>query len=257
MGWYIESSKPMPFSNNNERMLLMFPYIPHAKCYFDRLNPEEQVAYQMLVDGIQQRAPKISITLRPHDLDSIKRTIAAILCDRPELFYVNLWKCRIGKGNSAAIIRFDYLHTVSETQEIQKVLYYSWKALKKKLHAHLADKEKYRIIALDIGSKVTYQKSRKDIYYTVVAPVIHSKGACEGVSKLFLYYCQQEGIPAQIVFGTNDKRPHSWNQVWIRGQIRYIDITAIQLCPFFFRLFPGAILMSERMIRWLGYSLFS
>ena len=66
-----------------------------GKMYCDLLQPDELVAYRLLLEGLRKRSTGIDINLRRDEMDSIKRAIEAIHLDCPDLFYVEYRRCRL------------------------------------------------------------------------------------------------------------------------------------------------------------------
>ena len=50
-------------------------------------------------------------------------------------------------------------------------------------------------------------------------------GNSEGIGMAYLLLCRQAGIPCQLVQGTLDGVPHSWNIIELNGQYWHIDLT--------------------------------
>lgn len=224
-----------------------------GKLYCDLLTPDEQVAYRLLLEGLRKRSTDIEINLRRDEMDSIKRAIEAIHLDYPDLFYVEYCRCKVRKRDTGSAIKFDYLYTPAQSCQIERMLSDAWAALEKKLSPQMPAKKQYRIIALEIASMVRYLKTGDAADYSVVNPIMRHTGVCEGVSKLFLYYCNRAGLPAWVTVGKYEGVNHSWNRVWLRGKEKYLDLTVLQQCPFLFRLFPGLIMLPGRLFCRLGY----
>jgi len=220
--------------------------------YYDLLNPSEQRAYLKLVAGIRECSAEITIALKSFDQERIKRVIIAIHQDCPELFYVDFRQYRKKRRVPLARIRFDYLYTAAEIQDIQKALDDLWFGLKEKVICTKGIKQKFRMMALEIGEKVKY-RAQELCDYSIAGPLKNKCGACEAVSKLLLCCCHRACIPAVLVIGKYEGSGHAWVKVWINRSARYIDITVIQKCPLFFRFFPWLILIPRGLAYLLGY----
>ena len=220
--------------------------------YYYLLSPAEQNAYRTLVAGIQAYSREIPIALKSNDQARIKRVITAVHRDRPELFYIDFRFYRKKPRVPLASIRFDYLYSPAEIQAIERVLADFWHGLKSKVNLAKNIKTKYRIIALEIGKTIKY-RAQELCDYSVAGPMRNKCGACESVSKLMVHICRQAGIPAALVVAKCRGNVHSWVKVWVKNKVRFIDIVEIQVCPFFFQLFPCFILIPEWLAKLVGY----
>lgn len=171
--------------------------------YYDLLSPPEQKAYLKLVAGIRKCSPEIHINLKALDQERIKRVIIAIHQDCPEFYYVDFRHYRKKPRVPLACIRFDYLYTPAEIQNIEKALDDFWFGLKEKVIRTRSIKQKYRMMALKIGEKVKY-RAQELCDYSISGPMKNKYGACEGVSKLLIYCCHRAGLPAALVIGESD-----------------------------------------------------
>lgn len=220
--------------------------------YYYLLSPAEQNAYRKLVAGIQEYSREIPIALKSNDQERIKRVITAVHRDRPDIFFIDFRYYRKKLRVPLASIRFEYLYSSDQIQEIEKALADFWHALKPKVNLARNIKSKYRILALEIGKTIKY-RSQELCDYSVAGPMRNKCGACEAVSKLLVYLCRQAGIPAALVIGKCHGNGHAWVKVCVKNKIRFIDITEIQECPLFFCLFPWLILMPEGVAKLVGY----
>lgn len=97
--------------------------------YYHLLSPSEQNAYRRLVAGIREYSGEIPTALKATDEERIKRVIMAIHRDYPEFYFIDFRYYRKKPRAPLASIRFDYLYTSDQIQEIDKALADFWHAL--------------------------------------------------------------------------------------------------------------------------------
>lgn len=62
--------------------------------------------------------------------------------------------------------------------------------------------------------------------FSAIGPLLHSCGACEGVSKAVLYLLRICGVDAGVVTGeTTSGELHAWNMVYLDGRCYHLDVT--------------------------------
>lgn len=78
-------------------------------------------------------------------------------------------------------------------------------------------------------TKVTYADDG-DESHSIVGPLLHHRGVCDGISKTAKVLLQESGIKSHVVFGTavttdGKPEPHAWNVVCLNGKWYHLDIT--------------------------------
>lgn len=214
--------------------------------YYDCLELKEKVAYDQLLFAFHNRSASRVLTtnLRYDQVNSIHRVIDALILDHPEVFYVEIGNCYLRNYHGMAQFRFTCNHAPATICEIDRRLHESWRALERKLDPETSARKKYEMIALEVASKIKFRKTGKYSDYTIAGPMLRQTGVCEALAKLFACYCRLAGLPVLIVSGLTTG-PHSWNQVWLDGQVMYLDITQLQVFPLFYKTFPNRIFFGE------------
>lgn len=78
-------------------------------------------------------------------------------------------------------------------------------------------------------TKVTYADDG-DESHSIIGPLLHHRGVCDGISKTAKVLLQECGIKSHVVFGTavttdGKPEPHAWNVVCLNGNWYHLDIT--------------------------------
>ena len=159
--------------------------------------------------------------------------IEAVHLDHPELFYVDFWRANAVRMAAfpGRCIGFQFTFLIEENlipaprNTLERSIRETVEAL-----ADVPAGRLYRRIAERIAASVTYRtddNSNAFMFHTVMGALLKHQSVCEGISKLFLIYCQHMGLPCAVVSGTCGGAAHDWNMIEVRGRIRYLDVTSM------------------------------
>lgn len=198
--------------------------------YRSRLSSEEQKAYLILVNALL--AHQSRVTLHPLRLNkaSIVRTVQAVHLDHPELFYVDFWRFTLLRdpltGNAA--VNFHLMIEQDISQKVLSTLHMQTLVIKDKVDQAIGIKEKYIELIRAVSGSINYDDTDSAFWdHTIAGPLLLHSAVCEGIAKIFLYYCQRICLPCANIAGTLAGIPHAWNMVEIGQSIFYVDITAV------------------------------
>ena len=65
--------------------------------------------------------------------------------------------------------------------------------------------------------------------YSIVGPLLHNEGVCEGFAKYINYFCQIAGIESTAAVGylkSDASVGHAWNQIRLNGNWYNLDVTS-------------------------------
>lgn len=86
-------------------------------------------------------------------------------------------------------------------------------------------KEPYRHLYTFLTERFqTYQLEKTDT--PAYSLLMEGKGDAESFALVYAALCRQAGVPCTVVTGTLNGEAHSWNQIYIDGQVRYVDLLA-------------------------------
>lgn len=221
------------------------------------LTPYEQIAYKELVNRLLRYAPVIQISTPGIESNSLSRIINAVSLDHPELFFVDFWHYTIIPATpfSPMSIRFSMMIEESTAKSVLARMETCSEKLKK-VNLHSSQPEKiYTEIIYDILRTVSYKDTKSAFWdHTAAGPVLHHTAVCEGIAKLFLFYCQRLDQPCAVIAGNLNGQPHAWNLIEIRGERKYVDITSALNSSFVPALFPKSLYKSRDCLIKYGYS---
>ncbi len=192
--------------------------------YRERLTPEEQVAYDIVLAGAEAYEREIHY---PRTQDPF-RVLTAVNYDNPQLFYVN-WveTMKISAFAGEVIWCPPYLYHEAEARELRAQM----DALAESLPGISAEGRVEQIHDWFVRH-IQYDREglsrpvRSPSMFNAVGPLLHRSAVCEGVSKLACYLMRRKHLEASIVVGrAEDGGLHAWNAVSIRGTVMYLDIT--------------------------------
>ena len=225
----------------NERQLSAKAVSPGQR-YSDTLTLKERAISSLIIHGIRHKAPLLSLH---GGYAEICRSLNAVHRENPALFAVNFYKCTAKTG----LLRLVYLSMEeAEIRRIEQALSDTWEQLQEKLLPSLTPRKKYLIIALEIAERVKYGNTEVYSNHTI-AGLADGKAVCSGMSLLYIHFCQKAGLWVQYISGTLDGHPHAWTAVHLDGRKYYIDITVLQQCPLFYRVFPWRVFKTEKCLR--------
>lgn len=220
--------------------------------YRTLLTPDEQEIYKTIVNGLIRYENSIRIS----QSTSIQRVVNAIHLDHPELFFVDFWHYQVSQSflppgaavNFQMLLARDTAHSVANTLSLRAT------ALQSGLPLGVPPEQQYYHVARHIASSTAYIDSGSGFWdHTCAGPGLKGTAVCEGIAKLFLFFCQRLQLPCAIVTGSLNGTPHAWNMVDLHGRIRYIDVTGMlhiaSRCP----ILPLALFRTESQLHLLGY----
>lgn len=197
--------------------------------YRNRLSPEEKKAYLILVNALLQYQSRVTLHPRHLTKASIVRTVRAVHLDHPELFYVDFWRFTFLRdpltGNAS--VSFNLMIEQDISQKVLSSLRLQTLVIKDNVDKAIGIKAKYIELIRAVSESIKYDDTDSAFWdHTIAGPLLLHSAVCEGIAKIFLYYCQHTCLPCAIIAGTLTGIPHAWNMVEIDQRLFYVDITA-------------------------------
>lgn len=224
--------------------------------YRTLLTCDEQEMYKTIVNSLIQYEDSICIHQSVAEHEKIHRVVKAIHLDHPELFFVDFWHYQLCQGFFSLGTRIDFQMLLEDdiANYVENTLSCRVAELQNKLEPEMTLEQQYYHVVRNITSATTYIDSGSAFWdHTCAGPVLRGSGVCEGIAKLFLFYCQRLQLSCAIVTGTLNEIPHAWNMVELRGRIRYLDVTGLLNLANGYSTFPLAMFRTERQLHQMGY----
>lgn len=223
--------------------------------YRSRLSPAGQEAYREIVLGLLRRQEEIPLPAGIGSREDLEQLLRAVHLDHPELFYVDFWNAQSLQRGADLRLCIPMLLEEETALAVGKTLYQRAEDLREPVRQAPNRAQAYFLLAREIGANTRYVNTGSTFWeHTAAGPVLCHRSVCEGIAKLFLFYCQRLELPCALVTGELQGVPHAWNVVEPEGEGKYIDVTALLQT---IRLLPpisGVAFQREETLRRLGYS---
>lgn len=224
--------------------------------YRSLLTPTEQDLYKVIVNSLIRFENIISVRHSAYECEALQRVIRAVHFDHPELFYVDFWRYRLVQNIFPAVtkIEFRLLLDRSAAESVTNTLLLRAAELRKEIERKTSAEKQYYQVINRISETITYVDSGSAFWDHTCAAVLRGTAVCEGIAKLFLYYCQRSQLPCAVVTGTLNGSPHAWNMVETTAGIRYVDVTCLLSSASLYMLYPVVLFKTEVQLRQNGYT---
>lgn len=194
--------------------------IPPA--YYRSILPRHlQTEYRHIADAILHKKKTVWIT-PGISISELGEVIRAVHYDHPEFSFLFWWRMPVFMGS---ILQLEYMLEEPFLSACQRTIREHASAIRRDYSSY-TPKMAFRKLANKIAQEVTYKDTGSGFYDHTLYGALQKTAVCEGVSKLFLFYCQQLHLPALLVPGTVNGVGHMWCFVEFDGIRRHIDITA-------------------------------
>lgn len=200
--------------------------------FFSQLSPQNQTAYNALLDGYLHGKESIRVVVK--SADELEKIHHAISYDVPEIFYIKEIKASVTPALGIATIHPSYRFTEQERAAIMIRMEHTVQPLLRQIKL-LSDSEKVKRIHDHLIRSVTYQDADAPYSHEAPGSIVYGIGVCEGISKAFKYIADRAGLQSLVAVGDafesgdtfepNESSGHAWNIVFIAGQPYHLDIT--------------------------------
>ena len=224
--------------------------------YRTLLTPDEQEMYKTIVNSLIRYESSICIPHSVAEHERIHRVVKAIHLDHPELFFVDFWRYQLSQSFLAFGTRIDFRMLLESdiADSVANTLSFRVAELHNMLKPGMSLEQQYYHVVGNIASATTYVDSGSGFWdHTCAGPVLRGSGVCEGIAKLFLFFCQRLQLPCAIITGALNDSSHAWNMVELKSGIRYLDVTGLLNLANSYSLFPFAVFRTERQLHQMGY----
>lgn len=216
--------------------------------YFEELAGEERYPFELLRRAIADGAAEC--TLPVADDTSVRRIWDAVVMDHPELVRYPGLKCYAQVSGRGTVIPLEYLD--ADEALYARRLEGMVRAVEARLTPASSDYAVCKAIYDVIAGCVTYQSAVLEKYYrldwenssqlqafaarhysafTPYGIVVHKKGVCQGIARLYKILCDRFGIECAWVKAASrqcgDRREgdHALNVVEVNGTRAFVDVT--------------------------------
>ncbi len=225
--------------------------------YWSSLNSRQKEIYKKTAEHLFRL--KRSVSFPPLPAEDADEVVRALHKDHPELFYVDFWSCFKTvsplSGNCQGLIFSFLLPDSFITAGVHKAEE-SIQEMRQRMRG-VPRAGLYRAIAKEMAKDITYKAEDSGnalLYHSIYGAMTSGSSVCEGISKLYLLYCQHMGLPCALVVGTLNGEDHAWNMIESGGRLMYIDVTNQVTAMDNFGMTGIGMTMSAERLRLLGYA---
>lgn len=197
--------------------------------YYKALDPDEKIAYEMIMDKIKDMPKKIQIPVLNED--GLSDVFEALLYDNPTFYFVSD-NCRTETNNFGNCYFIpEYTMNLYEYDESISAL----EKVRDEVASHLDDCvndfDKELVIHDYIVDKCEYVSKTGGTYSSVYGCLVKGSASCEGYAKAVKYLLDEAGVENYLVVGTADgetqgvRSGHAWNIAKIGEGYYHLDAT--------------------------------
>lgn len=201
--------------------------MPTFEGYRKTLSPLQVQIYDALKDGMSRHRKEIEVQQCTDE--ALNGIFESVLLDHPEIYYVKgyrLWKRQDSSPMAVAPV---YTYAL---KEVKLVLESCSKAAEILIsRAEGLDEYAQELFIHDLLLRVTYGDGHKAEAHSLVGPLLHGIGVCEGISKAAKFLFDLLGRKSFVVIGVaktpkgHKDEPHAWNCIQTNGCWYHLDIT--------------------------------
>lgn len=224
--------------------------------YRDTLTQSQQALYRAITAGILEKKAEINVRCSNALQSNFSHILQCIHHDHPELFWINWWS-GIRFVHIPAFQRTKvYFSNLLEPEMItacNNTLSNKIKTLSARFPQSSPCDAQYRFILKECVKGISYRDTGSALWdHTVIGPLLSHTAVCEGISKLFLLYCQYFNLPCIAISGSYSSAPHAWNAVIINHVLYHVDVTATMQQGILFNPFLTPFKTPDQLTRY-GY----
>jgi len=199
--------------------------------YRSSLSKAQQLVYQQITSNlIRGKHHNILVASPSNSKICINDILFAIHYDFPELFWINWWA-------SATYVHLPQQHKIritlpalidnSTLSVCTRMLQTRIRSMQTSMPNNISSIKKYSSVINACIEGISYKDTDSILWdHTIIGPLLTHTAVCEGLSKLFLLYCQHLSLPCMLITGKIGNINHAWNLIEIDNHLRHIDITA-------------------------------
>ena len=196
------------------------------KLHFMFLSGDDREVYRALFKAMDTYERSVVFD-REFDFDRLNRIFLQVLADNPTLFWVD--KClrvRSMPGRTEAI--FDHIFPKADVARYKKEMTREVEAIRlKAVEACHSDHEVALLVHDILARNITYLDEGTSQQQSMLGPLLHRKGVCEGIAFAYSYIMYVCGVNCTTVYGKlkGHQEGHAWNILFLDGRGYHVDVT--------------------------------
>lgn len=193
---------------------------------FMRLSLDEQKVYSEILTSLLRLEQETVLSTK--DTSLIDKAFHCVMCDHPEIFYVDGYKyTEYSSGETVEKIIFsgNYIYDKQEINSRQA-------QIDKKVDAYISampntddEYEKVKYIYETVILQTEYDTNAPD-HQNICSVFLNGRSVCQGYAKAIQYLLREAQIESLLVTGTvREGDGHAWNLVSVNDNWYYLDAT--------------------------------
>ncbi len=210
-----------------------FLYDGGSRYAYESLSDSEKLWYADMEQAVGSMAEKVRLSEEGIkaglDEDNVDKIFQSVLCDHPELFYVEGYSYTLyTRAEKTVAIEFSGTYSLDrETAEARKKeIDSAVTSLLRDAPKEGGDYEKVRYVYETLIQNTDYDIEAKD-NQNIYSVFVNRESVCQGYAKAVQYLLNRMGIFCTLVQGRvlDTNEGHAWNLVKLDGDYYYLDAT--------------------------------
>lgn len=192
--------------------------------YYHMLNERAQKIYRQIYANANELNEKFKAVENEITANELKNAFTAVVCDHPELFYLDTaFSAKYRENGNCIELDLEYNDTAENISSAKKSFE---SAVSDALSGARAQSDEYgkeKAVHYAIAKKNKYDL-KADMNQSAYSALVNGSTVCAGYSRAFQYCLQQLGIPCYYCYGTAGEN-HAWNIVKLGNEYYNVDVT--------------------------------
>ena len=206
---------------------------------FQRLSPQEQQAYRMMLMGFSVMALSLDCSRIDRNVD-LKKVFSAALGDNPSVIYFNKTKFEVEESGLEKKLFFTGIYSKPQAEKMNSSLDEAANKIVK--YVKMVSNDEYSLL-INIyeffQKKIRYDKeelqansrgiSNNPDSHNAYGALVNRLAVCDGFSSAFSLIAQKLGFECMLVVGRSTYltalQEHAWNIIKVKNKFYHLDIT--------------------------------
>lgn len=201
----------------------------HGKTYklhYMFLSGDDREVYRALFKAIDGYEYSVVFD-RELDHDRLVRIFLEVLADNPTLFWVDK-SLRISSSPGRTEAIFNHVFLREDVGRYKKEMTREVEAIRLKVVGSCKSDYEVALMVHDILARnITYLDEGTPQQQSMLGPLLHRKGVCEGIAFAYSYILYVCGVNCTTVYGRieGERHGHAWNILFLDGKGYHVDVT--------------------------------
>jgi|GEM_PF-5719254 len=196
--------------------------------YYQRLKSRQaELFYRSILTqieaGVEERYP-LSMINKAAAAQDVGCAVQAIIKDRPDFFFLSP-EYHMHFVGQRLTVQWKWLYPKQHCLRLKAQMDHELDRLVAPVTAAADVRERERELYRKLALQRNYCNSGSADDHSILNPLLHRRGVCDGYAKLFAVAARKLRIPAIVVSGESRSERHAWNMVQLGQEIYHLDVT--------------------------------